>query len=389
MPADLRAITAFAAAGLAAWLFTPLAITLASRLQFFDVPVGYKGHRHATPYLGGAAIFAALLVSVAALAGWIGDPWPLLGFAAVLWALGTLDDRLNIPIGIRLLVEVGIGVGIWALGDGWTITGYGAFNLVITVLWIVGLVNAFNLMDNMDGTAATAAGVSAAGTGVLALAFGNPDLAPVCFAVAGACAGFLPYNLARPARVFMGDGGSLPLGLLVAALTILVVRSSQNSLGATGVIVGGLLVGLVILDTSLVTFSRARGRRRLFSGGTDHLTHRVLSRLGSSRAVAATIAVSQVVACGVAIGVARAGIGWVLVAGGTAMALGAVLIWQLERAPFFIPSASHEPAHTTLVQPSAEPALAQPGVKVPAVRTSVLAVLRRQPAETQTERVVA
>jgi UDP-GlcNAc:undecaprenyl-phosphate GlcNAc-1-phosphate transferase len=306
----------------------------------------------------------------------------------VLWALGTLDDRINVPVGIRVLAEVGVGVAIWALGDGWVITGYDAFNLVVTVVWIVGVVNAFNLMDNMDGAAATAAGVSAAGTGALALAFGNPDLAPVCFAVAGACVGFLPYNLARPARIFMGDGGSLPIGLLIAALTILAVRSSENSLGATGVIIGGLIVGLVILDTSLVTFSRARGRRPLFSGGRDHLTHRVAGQVGSSRAVAATIAVSQVVACGVAIGVSRAGIGWVILAGGTAIALGAVMIWQLERTPFFASATRQGPAESTVVAPSGEPALAQPSVETATVRPSAFPWPRRRPAESQAERVV-
>jgi UDP-GlcNAc:undecaprenyl-phosphate/decaprenyl-phosphate GlcNAc-1-phosphate transferase len=355
MSPDLRALAVFAAGGFAAWLFTPLATALANRLRFFDIPVGYKGHTRVTPYLGGTAILAAILVAVGALASSAGGQWPLLGFAAVLWALGTLDDRVNVPVAVRLSFEIGIGVAIWALGDGWVITGYDGFNLVVTVLWIVGLVNAFNLMDNMDGAAATAAGVSAAGTGALALAFGNPDLAPVCFAVAGACAGFLPYNLARPARIFMGDGGSLPIGLLVAALTILTVRSSQNSLGATGVIVGGLIVGLVILDTSLVTFSRARGRRPLFSGGRDHLTHRVVGQVGSSRAVAAAIAFTQVVACGVAIGVSRAGIGWVILAGGTAMALGTVLIWQLERLPLFKATSPPDP-----VAPSARLALIIP-----------------------------
>lgn len=351
MSAELRAVVALAAALFTAWLFTPLAIAIATRLRFFDVPVGYKGHKAATPYLGGTAILAALLVGLTSVGGSAGGQWPLVGFAGLLWALGTLDDRLNVPVGIRLLVEVGIGVAIWALGDGWVITGYDAFNLVVTVLWIVIVVNAFNLMDNMDGAAATAAGVSAAGTGALALAFGNPDFGPVCFAVAGACFGFLPYNLARPARIFMGDGGSLPIGLLVAALTILAVRSSQGSLGATGVIVGGLLVGLVVMDTSLVTYSRARGRRPLFSGGRDHLTHRVVGRLGSSGAVAATIAVSQVVACGIAIGVARAGIGWVILAGGAAIVMGGILIWQLERLPLFQGATSPEPLEAPLGRP--------------------------------------
>jgi UDP-GlcNAc:undecaprenyl-phosphate GlcNAc-1-phosphate transferase len=390
MSAELRAFVAFAAAGFAAWLFTPLAIAVATRLRFFDVPVGYKGHKRPTPYLGGTAILAALLVAIGALGGSAGGQWPLLGFAAVLWALGTLDDRINVPVGIRVLVEVGIGVAIWAMGDGWVITAYDWFNLVVTVLWIVGLVNAFNLMDNMDGAAATAAWASAVGTGALALAYGNPGLGPVCFAVAGACFGFLPYNLARPARIFMGDGGSLPIGLLVAALTILAVRSSETSLGATGVIVGGLLVGLVILDTSLVTFSRARARRPLLSGGRDHLTHRVVGQVGSSRAVAATIAVSQVVACGVAIGVSRAGIGWVSLAGGMALALGALLIWQLERAAFISLATAQEPAEATVVQPQGQPASAPAGVETAARQPSFFFVRRRRRrAEAEAERIVA
>jgi UDP-GlcNAc:undecaprenyl-phosphate/decaprenyl-phosphate GlcNAc-1-phosphate transferase len=353
MSADLRALVALAAAAFAAWLFTPVAIAIASRLRFFDVPVGYKGHKRATPYLGGAAIVTALLVAVGSLGHSFQGEWTLLGFAALLCALGTLDDRINVPVGIRVAVEIGIGVAIWAMGDGWAITGYDGFNLVVTVLWIVGVVNAFNLMDNMDGAAATAAGVSAAGAGALALLFGNPELAPVCFAVTGACLGFLRYNLARPARIFMGDGGSLPIGLLVAGLTISAVRSSYAALGATGVIVGGLLVGLVIVDTSLVTFSRARGHRPLFSGGRDHLTHRIVGTLGSSRSVAAMLAVCQVVACAVAIGVARAGIGWVSAAGGMAILLATVLIWQLERLPLYDARTSPE----RLRAPSTRPPL--------------------------------
>jgi hypothetical protein len=115
---------------------------------------------------------------------------------------------------------------------------------------------------------------------------------------------------------------------MVAALTMSVVRSQY--LGPRGVVVGALLVGLVILDTTLVTYSRTRGGRPVLSGGRDHLTHRIVERLGSPGAVAATLAVTQFAACAIAIAVARAGFGWVLLAGGVCLAFGVAVIWQLE-----------------------------------------------------------
>jgi UDP-GlcNAc:undecaprenyl-phosphate GlcNAc-1-phosphate transferase len=140
---------------------------------------------------------------------------------------------------------------------------------------------------------------------------------------------FLPRNLAAPAKIFMGDGGSLPIGLLVAGVTMESV--SRRYLGSSGVVVGGLLVALVILDTTLVTVSRTRGGRPVLSGGRDHLTHRLAGRLGSPRNVAVVLAAAQLFVCCVTIAVAQAGVGWVLLAGGTGIALGAGLIWQFER----------------------------------------------------------
>jgi hypothetical protein len=96
-------------------------------------------------------------------------------------------------------------------------------------------------------------------------------------------------------------------------------------------LVGALLVGLVILDTTLVTYSRTRGRRPVFTGGRDHLTHRVVDRLGSPQAVAGALAATQLLVCGVTIAAANAGAGWVLLASGICVTFAVVLIWQLER----------------------------------------------------------
>src|SRR4051794_2796237 len=328
MSPELWSVAAFATAVLVTFAATPLTIRIAERTAFFDLPVGYKGHASPTPYLGGAAIMAGLLAAVLLLRG-TGDRHDvIIACALAICLVGTLDDRVNLPISIRLSVEVSIAVVLWSTGHGWDAFHSAPADLVLTVVWVVCVTNAFNIMDNMDGAAASMAVISATGAGMLALISGSPALAPVCFAVAGACAGFLPRNLATPARIFMGDGGSLPIGLLVAGITMAAV--TPGYLGPSGVIVAALLVGLVIFDTTLVTVSRSRGGRPVLSGGRDHLTHRLARRLGAPRHVALALATAQLVICAVTIAVAEAGIGWVLLAGGSGVVLGGVLLWQFE-----------------------------------------------------------
>jgi UDP-GlcNAc:undecaprenyl-phosphate/decaprenyl-phosphate GlcNAc-1-phosphate transferase len=330
----MRAAAACLVAALATYLLTPLAIKIAFKTAFIDRPAGYKGHKQATPYLGGTAITIGLLAGAAV--GGIPSRYALIvACAAGVWLLGTLDDKIDLPILLRVAIEVGIGIALSASGLGWTVFHQGIADAALSVLWVVGVMNAFNLMDNMDGAAATVACVSSLGAGTLALMAGRPGLAPLCFAVAGACAGFLPRNLANPSRIFMGDGGSLPLGLLVAAVAMSAVN--RDYLGPNGVVIGALLVGMVILDTTLVTFSRSRAGRPVLSGGRDHLTHRLAKRVGSPRRVALTLAGSQLLVCIVTIAVAKAGEGWIFAAGGFGLVVGAVLIWQFESSPLFRP----------------------------------------------------
>jgi UDP-GlcNAc:undecaprenyl-phosphate GlcNAc-1-phosphate transferase len=347
MSPELLAVSAFAIAAVATYVATPLAIALAVRTSFFDLPKDYKGHKAPTPYLGGTAIMIGVLAAVISVRGGVEDHDLLIAAALLIWFMGTVDDRLNLPILFRIGVEVGVAVLLWKSGRGWDVFGNGAADLALTVVWVVGVMNAFNLMDNMDGAAATVAAVSAVGAGVLALLAGDDALAPLSFAVAGACFGFLPRNLANPARIFMGDGGSLLLGLLVARVTMAAVNRSY--LGPSGVLVAALLVGLVILDTTLVTISRTRGGRPLLTGGRDHLTHRLNRLLGSPRRVALTLAVSQLVVCSVTVAVARAGVAWVLVAGALGIVFAAALIWQLELRPWV-------PAPKPALEPAPEPA---------------------------------
>jgi len=348
----MHSAIACAIAAVATCLLTPLAIRLARRTRFFDLPAGYKGHREPTPYLGGCAIMCGVLAGVFIAGGFPSRYLTLVGCVVGVWIMGTADDKLNLPIGLRLAVEVAVGVVLSASGLGWTIFHEAAADYGVSVLWVVGVMNAFNLMDNMDGASATVAGVSSLGAGTFALLAGNTlGLPPLCFATAGACLGFLPWNLASPARIFMGDGGSLPLGLLVAGSAMIAVNRSY--LGPSGVVVAALLVGLVVLDTTLVTISRSRAGLPVLSGGRDHLTHRLHGNVGSPQRVAFTLAAVQIGVCAVTIAVAQAGVGWVLVAGALGLGFGGALIWQLESSPLFRPERA--PASSGSPAPVAPP----------------------------------
>jgi UDP-GlcNAc:undecaprenyl-phosphate GlcNAc-1-phosphate transferase len=378
MSPDLTSVAAFAIAVLATFLATPVAIKIAVRTSFFDLPVGYKGHKRPTPYLGGAAIMVGVIAAASSVNGVLGRYGVLVACSLAIWVMGTIDDRVNLPILLRMAVEIGIAVLLWATGHGWVLFHDGPGDLLLTVFWVVGVMNAFNLMDNMDGAAGSTAAVSALGTGVVALIAGQYLLAPLCFAVAGACAGFLPRNLASPPRIFMGDGGSLQVGLLISGLTMSAV--SRSYFGPSGVVIAGLLVGLVILDTTLVTISRSRAGRSVLTGGRDHLTHRLSHRLGPPRNVALTLAITQLAVCGATIAVARAGVGWVLFAGAVGAVLGGLLIWQFESSPRFRQQTTQERPPVALAPEPLEP------VVVTALAPVGLALAAR--VEPQPERAV-
>jgi len=222
----VTAALAFVFAFAVAATLTPVAISVAWRVGFLDTPVGHKRHDRATPYLGGAAVVlaalpvAVLLGGVDAAAAWI------LGGAVLMTVVGTIDDRRMLgPLG-RLAIEAGLGVLLWAVGFGWSAFNSDIASLVLTIVWIVGLVNAFNLMDNLDGATGTVGMVCAAGAGGVALVYGSMAAVAIAFALSGALAGFLLYNLSRPSRIFLGDGGSMPVGFVIAAVLMAVSRDA-------------------------------------------------------------------------------------------------------------------------------------------------------------------
>ena len=243
--------------------------------------------------------------------------------------IGTVDDRVGLGIGPRLTVELGAAVLLFYGGVGWSPFGNEAADLLLTGIFVVAVVNAYNLMDNLDGAAPTVALVSAAGIAIYATAKGDAAVGALAAALTGACAGFLPYNLRRPrARIFLGDGGSMAIGGTLAAL--LMSLPGVEGFGWELIPVMVVMVGLPAFDVALVTVSRLRRRVNVLSGARDHVTHRLLKRLGSCRRVAVCLACGQAALSALAIallsvspGAAAAGAAALIV---TAMGLIAALV---------------------------------------------------------------
>src|SRR5665213_3851518 len=168
-----RLLIGMALAAMVVYATTPFAIRVAGRLQFYDKPAGYKGHARATPYLGGAAVMGGFLIAVLVAAGDWSKTVPLVGGVALLWAVGTIDDRRTVSPVIRVVIEAALAAVIWASGLGWNLHLGGAVDLTLTCLWVLAVVNAFNLFDNMDGAASTMALVVSAGAALIGIVRGD------------------------------------------------------------------------------------------------------------------------------------------------------------------------------------------------------------------------
>lgn len=305
MAEGARVLLAFALAAALTFATVPAAIATARRTGFLDNPAGYKAHARATPYLGGAAVLTAALAAILLAGPDLARYWPLLAGAVALSAVGTVDDKLNLSPFLRMGLEAAVAWLLWHEGLGWSFLDGGLANYLLTALWVIGVVNAFNLMDNLDGAAASVAAVCSACVAVLALIGDDTGLAVIATGLAGALLAFLHFNLARPARIFLGDGGSMAVGLLIAGGLMAAPMGSLS--GGSTLLAAAVAVGLPIFDTTLVVLSRRRRGAPVLSGATDHTTHRLHATLKSPHAVAATLAATQAVLCGLAIEATRLG----------------------------------------------------------------------------------
>lgn len=226
------------------------------------------------PLLGGPAIAVGVALTLPFIPGLPSHIWILLGGALALTFVGLLDDLQPLRPHAKLTAQFVIAGAVVALGLRFPFTGSALADVLITMVWMVGLTNAFNLLDNMDGLAAGIAAIA----GVVKLSLfamdGNWAGAATCAVFVGACLGFLAFNF-HPARLFMGDAGSMFLGFFIAGLSA--VGGSPDSRAIVSVLIAPVAVMLVpIFDTSFVTVMRLLARRPISQGGNDHLSHRLV-----------------------------------------------------------------------------------------------------------------
>ena len=329
-------ITLVGAFGLAA-LATPLVRRLALATGFLDRPAPHKAHPEPVPYLGGVAVTGSVLAALLAAANVSARVAVFAVAALAVAAVGLADDRRQLKPSVRLAAQAMAAGMVAAAGVRADVTGLLLVDLALTMLWIVGVTNALNLLDNMDGLAAGTAAVAASGALALAALAGQPMETALAAALAGACAGFLLYNR-RPASIFMGDAGSLFLGFSLAVLALEVRPVPQGMARHAAAL---MLLGLPLLDTVTVVVARLRHRRPVAMGGRDHLSHRLVA-LGVPPGRAVTVLVAAEAGM-VAVAVA-AGRSWlpVAVALGLAGVSAAVLVAVTARAAVY-PTASARP----------------------------------------------
>jgi UDP-GlcNAc:undecaprenyl-phosphate GlcNAc-1-phosphate transferase len=300
-------------AGVVTFGVTPVVRRVAVRIGAVVRPDERRVHERPTPTLGGVAMFAGLLAGVSTAWGmgsfdevFAGntEPLGLVVAAAIILLVGVIDDIVEVSapakvagtvLAASVLVLSGVSMlnfripfaGIVVLSPDWS--------YLISVLWVLGMVQAVNLIDGLDGLAAGIVAIAAGTFFVYSLRLTDEGLlaastlAPlVSIVVVGMCAGFLPWNR-HPARIFMGDGGALMLGLLMAAATMMVGgRTDQEFSGQTffffaPLFIPLLILGVPILDTAWAIVRRAANRQGVATADKDHLHHRLM-RLGHGHA---------------------------------------------------------------------------------------------------------
>jgi UDP-GlcNAc:undecaprenyl-phosphate GlcNAc-1-phosphate transferase len=290
------ALTALPASLLTIWL---LLRTPAARIVV-AAPRADRWHKRSTPLLGGSGIMAGLLVAVgvALAAGLIPASRELAGIiggCAILFVAGLLDDIYRLSPLAKIGAQIAAAVVVLAAGIRVEIISNDVAATALGLVWLIGMTNAFNLLDNMDGLAATLAAIACVFFAIDAYTIHpSTTIAVLSLGICFACIGFLRYNLrlTRPAAVFMGDSGSQVLGFALASLGL---AASWNVAGSTvaTLLLPILVLAVPILDTTLVTVVRILEGRPVTRGGRDHTSHRLVYQgLSDKRAVVLLCVVS-------------------------------------------------------------------------------------------------
>ena len=289
---EWRGVYIFLLSVVAAFTATPIMIHLGHRTGIVDVPTERKIHSQATPRVGGLAVYVAFLWAL-----WLGGGLeeggvgPILIAGSLLLVVGLIDDAGGLPSWVRLAAQViGAGFVIWSgavltllppgpLGD--------TLNVLVTLLWIVGITNAFNFFDGMDGLATGLGVLIAVFLGVVAFETNQHAIGFLTLAIIGAGLGFLPYNLRLKgtARIFLGDNGATFLGFTLACLAVSGHWADNNPIVSFTnplLIFGVLIYDMIHITVERIVTGKVRSIRAWIDYvGKDHLHHRLERALGS------------------------------------------------------------------------------------------------------------
>lgn len=283
---------------------TPVAIKLAPKIGAIDIPLDDRRmHKKAMPRCGGLAIYLASMLTMLIFHVDKIDQ-RMIGVAiagTLIFIMGLVDDIKRLSAKVKLagqiisaLILFASSVKISFISNPWgpgTIEFPLLVSLLVTVFWIVGLTNTINLIDGLDGLAAGISFIATLCIAYIALIHNRVEVAPAFLALAGACLGFLPWNF-HPAKIFMGDGGALYLGFMIAALSVM---SPMKSATVVATILPLFVLALPILDTALAILRRIRRGRPIMEADRYHLHHRVLDvGMGHKRTVLTLYCISGI-----------------------------------------------------------------------------------------------
>lgn len=277
---------------LLAIIITPITILLARRFDVVDIPNVRKVHSKPIPRIGGIAIYIPMM-SVILSALFFNNPFGgklinfqpaiivLLSVATFIFLVGLIDDIKNLRATIKLTCQFAAAVFVCSMGfrintisfSDSLVVNFGWFSWPLTILWIVGITNAVNFIDGLDGLAAGLSAVACGVMVVLSIYFHQAAMTVIMLAMLGALTGFLYFNF-NPAKIFMGDCGSLLLGFTIATSSVMFATKSQAIVSLTLPI---LALGIPIFDTLSSILRRFLARRSLFSPDFEHFHHKLMA----------------------------------------------------------------------------------------------------------------
>lgn len=254
---------------------TPISKIISKRFRILDKPNQRKIHKKPMPTLGGLAIFLGFVAAILFSKEDSGAGIILLG-GTVMLLVGAIDDKMKMGPKMKFLLPSIAAIVLIFLGVRTNFlpnTTFDLFNIIFSFIWIIGIVNAFNFIDNMDGLSIGTAFFCSLFFFLLALISNQNTAAVISIALAGACLGFLPYNF-KPASIFAGDSGSMFAGFVLASVAIFGNWNSQAL--TTSLLIPILVLGYPIFDVTLVTFLRILHKKRPWVGDKNHSSHRLV-----------------------------------------------------------------------------------------------------------------